>query len=62
VSRLLGAESGARSSRLHLHEHQGSPVERDDVELAGGEAHVAPDDPPAGPLEAAGDELFRAAT
>jgi len=58
VRRPLRAEHAARPSGLHLHEHQGPPVEPDDVQLARGEADIAPDDPPAGALEPGGDELL----
>jgi len=43
----LRSERGPCAPRLHLDEDQDAAVERDQVQLAGGEADVAADDLPA---------------
>ena len=54
----LRSNGSAGAPRLHLDEHEGGAVQRDDVELAGGETDVSSDDPPSGLLEPGSDQLL----
>jgi hypothetical protein len=56
--RSLGTEARPLPPGLHLDEDQGRAVQRNEVELARRQAHVPPDDPPAGALEPRGDQVL----
>ena len=61
MRRALRAERAAGAPGLNLDEDQCGAVQGDDVELARGEADVAPDDPPARALQPGGDQPLGAA-